>query len=259
MQDHPLDHSGAHAPAVVEHLDLVTAELRRRIAGIGLAIAELREETGRLRASADGRYHAVAVLDRPLDADPAVAVDELRVAPQPSVIEPMMAVFDAGVATDVRFESRVAEPVPPWSTAPVLDTDLAPVDAVESAPAPVAVAVVAERMETVDAPAAPDVAEPTLTWVPEPAPAAVVTPVVVSPVVDVAPPVGATVAVIPAVMTPVVEVAAPVEWSQDAHAALPAVPAPLWGDGDDEDSAAFEAFFSAEIEPEPSQRWLLSD
>ena len=46
MQDHPLDHRGAVAPDVVEHLDLVTAELRRRIAGIGLAIAELREETG---------------------------------------------------------------------------------------------------------------------------------------------------------------------------------------------------------------------
>lgn len=252
MQDHPLDHTGAVAPEVVEHLDLVTAELRRRIAGIGLAIAELREETGRLRASADGRYHAVAVLDRPPDVDPAAGVDERRVAAQPSVIEPTIAASDTAAAGDVGFESRVAEPVSPWSETSVIETNPAPVDRLEpsSAPAPIAVA---ERVEAVDTPEAPGGVESTLTWVPEPAPAAVVTPVVeiaaaVAPVADA-----------PAVMTPVVEVAAPVEWPQDAHVELPAVPAPLWGDGDDEDTAAFEAFFSAEIEPEPSQRWLLSD
>ena len=78
-----------------------------------------------------------------------------------------------------------------------------------------------------------------------------------APVVEVA---GvAPVVVAPAVVTSSVDVAAPVEWPQGVHAELPAAPTPLWGDGDDEDSAAFEAFFSAEIEPEPSQRWLLSD
>ena len=52
MQDHAFGHRAAVGPGQVEHLDLATAELRCRIAGIGLAIAELREETGRLRASA---------------------------------------------------------------------------------------------------------------------------------------------------------------------------------------------------------------
>ncbi|MFN3219189.1 MAG: hypothetical protein ACE367_22075 [Acidimicrobiales bacterium] len=262
MQDHSLGHSGAGGPEVVEHLDLVTAELRRRIAGIGLAIAELREETGRLRASADGRYHAVAVLDRPLDVDPAASVDEPRVASQPTVIEPIIAPPQAPVGSGVahvepRVGFSVAEPVSPWSDSPAAVAAPAPAHPPEPTPPPTSAADVAagETIETVGEAVAPPVVEPTLTWVPEPAPVAVVSP----PAADAAPGAVAS-AVVPAVAPPVIEVAAPVGHAQGAHGESFAEPAPsLWADGDDEDAAAFEAFFSAEIEPEPSQRWLLSD
>jgi hypothetical protein len=263
MQDHSVGHSGAGGPDVVEHLDLVTAELRRRIAGIGLAIAELREETGRLRASADERYHAVAVLERPIDVDPSPAVEDLHVAPQPTVIEPIIAAPEAPFAAgDSRFEPRVAEPVSPWSTPSGEVVAQAPVDRPDPTPAPVAVAdlAVAAGVETLDAGAAPRDVETTLTWIPEPAPTAVVVPAAVeaSPVVE-AVAVAAPLAVAPMAASPAVEVAAPAADSAEVPAQAPAIPAPLWADGDDEESAAFEAFFSAEIEPEPSQRWLLSD
>jgi hypothetical protein len=251
MQDHPLDHSGAAAPDVVEHLDLVTAELRRRIAGIGLAIAELREETGRLRASADARYPAVAVLDRPPDVGAAAAVDELHVAPhvapQPQVIEPMPPVVGHPVSGGVPFEPRIAEPVAPWSVAPVVAAEPTPRPAGAAAP------VVADHVQTVDAGVQPAATAPTLTWVPEPEPAPAFAP---TPVVEaIAAP--AAVAPAPVVEVSTADVAVRVERAGAAEAEV--APVPLWNDGDDEDSAAFEAFFSAEIEPEPSQRWLLSD
>lgn len=247
MQDHPLDHSGAAAPDVVEHLDLVTAELRRRIAGIGLAIAELREETGRLRASADARYPAVAVLDRPLDVGASAAVDELHVAPQPQVNEPMSPAVGRPSSGGVPFEPRIAEPVAPWSVAPVVAAEPTPRPVGAGAP------VVADHVQTVDAGIRLAATAPTLTWVPEPEPAPAFT----------ATPVGeAIVAPAPVVAPPVVEVGTAdvaVRVERAGAAETEVAPVPLWNDGDDEDSAAFEAFFSAEIEPEPSQRWLLSD
>lgn len=237
MQDHPLGHSGAVAPEVVEHLDLVTAELRRRIAGIGLAIAELREETGRLRASADGRYHAVAVLDRPLVGGLGAGIADADAEPQPVVVEPTIAAPEAAIAApEVRFEPGLAEPVSPWRDAPAALAPPAPAARPDPVPTPVAIGDVAaaERSDVPGSVAEPQVVEPNLTWVPEPGPVAVVVPAAVVP--------------------------APVERSHVPSAQLPAEPAPsLWTNGDDEDSAAFEAFFSAEIEPEPSQRWLLSD
>lgn len=270
MQDHSVGHSGAGGPEVVEHLDLVTAELRRRIAGIGLAIAELREETGRLRASADDRYHAVAVLDRPLDTGPAVGVGDTLVAPQPSVIEPTIAAPEAPVATgvadvDPRVGSRVAEPVSPWSDVPVAVPAAAPATAhaLEPTPPPTSVANVAtsETIETLGEAVAARVPEPTLTWVPESAPMAVVsTAEVAVAVAPAAAPVVVAPVVAPTVAASAAEETAPVGHAQAANGETLAEPVPsLWADGDDEDAAAFEAFFSAEIEPEPSQRWLLSD
>jgi len=245
MQDHPLGHSGPVVSAPVEHLDLVTAELRRRIAGIGLAIAELREETGRLRASADGRHHAVAVLERPLD-DASASSDVCSVvASQPTVIEPKRSSPEAPRADRAgRFESRIPQPVSPWGDAAV--AIVAPMPADRPGPTPaatvadVADVAVAERVGGVEAAAASRAVEPTLTWIPETVPAAVAAPVVV----------GRAVAA-----------SALGERSQETFAVLrpDSQASSLWADGDDEDMAAFEAFFSAEIEPEPSQRWLLSD
>ncbi len=146
MQDHRLDASGASAPQPIEDLDLVTAELRRRIAGIGLAIAELREETGRLRASADGRYPAVAVLDRPSGAEPGRAA----AAPSlPAASRRTPETVDAPAGAVIEMERAPAEPVSPWR------------------PASAAVPSV-ERATSIDGDAAGD----TLTWVPESPPAA---------------------------------------------------------------------------------------
>ena len=209
MQHHHLDTNGDVAPIPVEHLDLVTAELRRRIAGIGLAIAELREETGRLRASADGRYPAVALLDRPSTENEAHADLETVT---PSLPGPAGAV----AAPDAPIETRLTEPAPPWRDAPVAVVDTPSVVHLEAVPAP----------PVSDAGAAAS----KLTWVPEPE--RIITAAPASPA-D--------------------------EDSVMAASALEDGELSLWGDEDDHDAAAFDAFFSAEIEPEPSQRWLLSD
>jgi len=183
LDHHEHEKSGPSSP---EHLDLVTAELRRRIAGIGLAIAELREETGRLRSSADDRYHAVAVLDRPpsVDDGPSNAHGAVSETSAPAVISAEL--------------TAPSEPAPPWHAA-------------------------AAAGEPVGA----------LTWIPGPevvpAPAITAEPSVVAPPV-------------PAVPTP-----------------APRAVGEVWPELDEVDEAAFEAFFSAEVDPEPAQRWLLSD
>lgn len=263
MQDHPVGHSGAGGPDVVEHLDLVTSELRRRIAGIGLAIAELREETGRLRASADERYHAVAVLERLPGADPAAGPHEPPVVSQPRAIEPIVEAPVAPVATGAAHAEpsarpRIAEPVSPWSDAPLAVDVPAPAHPpVPTQPSSAGAGVVTgEGIETRREAVAPPLVESTLTWVPERDPEAVVsTPVGDGPA---SAPVTVAAAVVPLVEPPFADLAA-VGHVQGVQGEGPAEPIPsLWADGDDED-AAFEAFFSAEIEPEPSQRWLLSD
>ena len=111
----------------------------------------------------------------------------------------------------------------PWRDAPVTVVDPAPVVRLEPVSAPT----------VPDAGAAAGTAGSTLTWVPETDRIAAAAP-------DAAPTGAAGGDMI---------AASPPETESERS---------LWAD-DEHDAAAFDAFFSAEIEPEPSQRWLLSD
>ena len=230
MQDHAFGHRAAVGPGQVEHLDLATAELRCRIAGIGLAIAELREETGRLQASAGERHRAVAVLERPLAGEHGASGVDSDVAPQPTLVEKtLVAPVAPPQGYGHRFGSDPARPASPWAEPGIGIVDTARAVAPASMPGPVAVG----GAETVGSVAESPVLEPALTWVPGPARPAAEAPA-----------------------APVSVVCSP--GAPDLHRADGHMPS-LWADGDDDDTAAFEAFFSAEIEPEPSQRWLLSE